>query len=49
MQKIPPKLEISFGRSFKASAIGRFAICALLMTLFVAAFGYLVGATNGWW
>jgi len=49
MQKTPPKLEISFGRSFKASAIGGFAICALLMTLIVAAFGYLGGATSGWW
>jgi len=49
MQKTPPKLEISFRQSFKASANGRFAICALLMTLFATAFGYLAGATNGWW
>jgi len=49
MQKTPPKLEISFGQSFKASANGRFAICALLVTLVVVVFGYLGGATNGWW
>ncbi len=49
MQKIPPMIEVSIGQSFKASAIGSFAICALLMTLIVAAFCYLIGATNGWW